>query len=124
MRVPYALQPQHLGRTQSARQVLRPDSVVMAGLSDKRDREGKVHYQVQVYAEDATKGQKFYWTLFKRYSDFDTLRSEVDAKWGGANWVEATNFLQGANQHFPQKTRKHTDEQVVAERKEVRWPSV
>jgi hypothetical protein len=112
-----------MGRTQSGRQVLRAEAVNIAGLPEKMV-DVKVHYHVQVFADDG-KGQKFIWTVFKRYSDFNTLRSEVDAKWGGAKWVEATNFLAGANQHFPPKEAlKGADERVVAERKEVRWPCV
>ena len=112
-----------MGRTQSGKQVLRAEAVNIVGLPEKKV-DGKVHYQLRVFADDG-KGQKFYWTVFKRYSDFNTLRSEVDAKWGGQpGWVEATHFLAGANQHFPPKTLKGTDERVVAERKEVRWPCV
>eukprot|EP01047_Picozoa_sp_COSAG01_P077186 COSAG01_NODE_13811_length_1532_cov_1.205862_2_plen_347_part_01 len=69
------------GRTQSGKQVLRAEAVNIAGLAEKIV-DGKVHYQMRVFADDG-KGQKIYWTVFKRYSDFNTLRSEVDAKWGG-----------------------------------------
>eukprot|EP01047_Picozoa_sp_COSAG01_P039440 COSAG01_NODE_3260_length_6337_cov_11.824784_2_plen_488_part_00 len=112
----------------------RSTSVVMTGVPEKRDQEGNVHYQMQVWRDDG-QGQKtpgsrrtgFVWEVSKKYSHFrdlsDRLKNQVDAMWGKSSWPEASSFLEELNKSFPQRTRQKNTPKVVEQRKQVRWPS-
>eukprot|EP01047_Picozoa_sp_COSAG01_P043340 COSAG01_NODE_3842_length_5645_cov_314.103498_6_plen_97_part_00 len=96
----------------------------MTGIPEKRDQEGNVQYQMQIWRDDG-QGQKtpgsrrtgFVWKVSKKYSHFrdlsDRVKHQVDAMGGKASWPEASSFLEELNKSFPQRTRQKNTPKVV-----------